>query len=89
MNSNNRDALYQRLGIDLTRIEEDKSDEAPTERKKSYRLPTIEPMMQTLTYVGVRLEERSPAVNDNSSETFDENISDEDDEENIVDSDSD
>ena len=48
MNSNDRDALYSRLGINASGIdviEEDMSDEAPTEKKKSFRLPTIEPMM--------------------------------------------
>ena len=39
--------------------EKDKSDEALTE-KKSYTLPTLEPMMSTWTYMAVKLE-ASPA----------------------------
>ena len=76
-------AFYKRQGVNLS---EEKSDEAPTE-KKSYRLPTLEPMMSTWTYQAIRLEESPGPHEDTESEDSaaadideDENVDNSDDE---------
>lgn len=60
---NNREAFYQRLGIDLSeeKVSErpaEKNSDRPTE-KKSYVLPVLEPMMSTWTYQAMKFEEQA------------------------------
>ena len=90
LNVNDRQALYQRLGLDVAVGIVEMSDEAPTERK-SYTLPALEPMMQTWTYQAVRAEEQSPCedrASQNNSEEYseidEENIDSDDGQENQV-----